>query len=119
MSGLLNGTANSGSGLFSVSEVSALGVPLMPNGTAAGGRQLDSSFLANGRAIVIDMSGNVWLAGNGPVGTPSQLDYRDRRSSRACLSAVLGGSQQRALPEASLNQYRMQKKPRTSGALFA
>jgi hypothetical protein len=67
----LNGRANSGSGLFSVSEVSALGVPLMPSGSAAGGRQLDSSFLANGRAIVIDMSGNVWLAGDGLAGTPS------------------------------------------------
>ena len=43
----------------------------MPNGTAAGGRQFDSSLLADPRAIVIDMSGNVWIAGNGPAGSPS------------------------------------------------
>jgi hypothetical protein len=67
----VNGTANSGSGLYSLGEVSANGVALMPSGTTAGGRQVDSSFLADPRAIVIDMSGNVWVAGNGPVGTPS------------------------------------------------
>jgi hypothetical protein len=66
-----NGTANSGSGLYSVGEVSATGTALMPSGTNAGGRQFDSSFLADPKAIVIDMSGNVWLAGNGPAGSPS------------------------------------------------
>ena len=67
----VNGTANSGTGLFSVSEVSANGAPLFTSGTSAGGRQFDGSFLANGRAIAIDMSGNVWVAGTGPIGTPS------------------------------------------------
>lgn len=67
----VNGTANSGSGLFSVSEVSSTGNPLFVNGTSAGGRQFDGSFLANGSAIAIDMSGNVWVAGTGPIGTPS------------------------------------------------
>jgi hypothetical protein len=67
----VNGTANSGSGLFSVSEVSANGVPLMTSGTVAGGRQFDASFLANPKAITIDMSGNVWVAGKGTVANPS------------------------------------------------
>jgi hypothetical protein len=57
----VNGATNS------VSEVSARGTALMPSG----GRLFDSSFLFDGRAIIIDMSGNVWVAGNGPVGTPS------------------------------------------------
>ena len=66
-----NGTANSGSGLYSLGEVSATGVALMPSGINAGGRQFDSSFLADPKAIIIDMSGNVWVAGNGPAGSPS------------------------------------------------
>jgi len=56
-----NGAANS------VSEISANGVALMPSG----GRQFDSSVIADPRTVVIDLSGNVWVAGNGPVGTPS------------------------------------------------
>jgi hypothetical protein len=67
----VNGTANSGSGLFSVSEVGVTGASLFPAGTTAGGRQFDNSVLANGRAIIIDMSGNVWVAGNGRAGSPS------------------------------------------------
>lgn len=66
----VNGTANS-NGLFSVSEVGVNGASLFPAGTTAGGRQFDNSVLADGRAIIIDMSGNVWVAGNGPAGSPS------------------------------------------------
>jgi hypothetical protein len=66
----VNGVANSSSGLFSASEVSSTGSPLFFNGTAAGGRQFTSSFLTNGSSIVIDMSGDVWVAGTGS-GTPS------------------------------------------------
>lgn len=67
----INGTANSGSGLYSVTEVSSGGAPLFNSGTTAGGRQFDGSFLINGRSMIIDMSGNVWLAGTGSGGTPS------------------------------------------------
>jgi hypothetical protein len=60
-----NNTANSGSGLDSVSAVSYLGNAMMPSGTTAGGRQFPSNFLSGGRSIVIDLSGNVWVAGDG------------------------------------------------------
>lgn len=44
---------------------------MFTTGTTAGGRQFDNSVLANGTAIIIDMSGNVWVAGNGLAGSPS------------------------------------------------
>ncbi|WP_035348942.1 hypothetical protein [Edaphobacter aggregans] len=63
-----NNTVNSGSGLDSVSAVSYLGNAIMPSGTTAGGRQFASNFLSGGRAAVIDLSGNVWVAGDGASG---------------------------------------------------
>ena len=63
-----NNTANSVSGLGSVSAISYLGNAMMPSGTAAGGRQFSSNFLSGGRAVVIDLSGNVWVAGDGASG---------------------------------------------------
>jgi len=68
-----NTTPNSGTGLASLSEVSQKGVALFPSGTTSGGLQLDSSYLSVGRAIVIDQSGNVWIANEGPVGTPANF----------------------------------------------
>jgi len=65
-----NTTANTGSGLASLSEVSMKGVALFPSGTSAGGLQLDSSYLSVGRAIAIDQSGNVWIANEGTSGNP-------------------------------------------------
>jgi streptogramin lyase len=65
-----NNAANSVSGLDSVSAVSYLGNAMMPNGTSAGGRQFSSDFLSGGRATVIDLSGNVWVAGDG---TPNSI----------------------------------------------
>jgi hypothetical protein len=69
----LNGTLNSGTGLASLSEVSAKGVGLFPSGTTSGGLQLDSTYLSVGRALVIDQSGNVWIANEGPAGTPANF----------------------------------------------
>lgn len=69
----LNGTLNSGTGLASLSEVNAKGVGLFPDGTTSGGLQLDSTYLSVGRALVIDQSGNVWIANEGPAGTPANF----------------------------------------------
>ncbi len=66
-----NNTSNSGSGLDSVSEISYLQANLTTNGTVAGGRQFTPDYLTGGRAMVIDMSGNVWVAGDGTVANPS------------------------------------------------
>jgi hypothetical protein len=41
------------------------------HGTVAGGRQLAADYLNQGRAMVIDMSGNIWVAGDG--GSTSNL----------------------------------------------
>ncbi len=63
---------NSVIGLDSISEITSLGASLTPNGTAAGGFQQPSGFSA-GRAIIIDQSGNVWIAGDGTLGNPSNF----------------------------------------------
>jgi len=68
-----NTTPNSGTGLASLSEVSAKGVSLFPDGTTAGGLQLDPTYLSVGRAIVIDQSGNVWIANEGPSGSAANF----------------------------------------------
>jgi secreted PhoX family phosphatase len=65
-----NSVSNSGSGLFSVSEISVdqatfANTNQTNNGTVSGGRQLPADYLNQGRAMVIDMSGNVWVAGDG------------------------------------------------------
>ncbi|MBS1799444.1 MAG: hypothetical protein JSS95_06415 [Acidobacteria bacterium] len=69
----VNTALNSGSGLASLSEVSVKGVALFPNGTVSGGLQLDPTYLSVGRSLVIDQSGNVWIANEGPVGSPANF----------------------------------------------
>jgi hypothetical protein len=76
-----NTTPNSVTGLASLSEVSGLGTALFPSGTEAGGLQLDSTYLSVGRSIVIDQSGNVWIANEGPSGTPGNF-----------LTEIVGGA---------------------------
>jgi streptogramin lyase len=69
----VNLTPNAVSGLNSLSEITQKGVPLFPSGTDAGGLQLDPTYLSVGRAIIIDQSGNVWVANEGPAGTPANF----------------------------------------------
>ena len=69
----VNTAANSGTGLASLSEVSVKGVALFPNGTVSGGLQLDPTYLSVGRSVVIDQSGNVWIANEGPAGSPANF----------------------------------------------
>ncbi|WP_263365807.1 NHL repeat-containing protein [Edaphobacter bradus] len=66
----INNTADTGTGLYTASEVSGVGSSLTTDGTSGGGRQFSSAFLVGGRAITVDQSGNVWLAGDG---TPSSI----------------------------------------------
>jgi hypothetical protein len=61
----LNRTSNSSTGLYSLSELTALGASLTPDGTVSGGLQFSSAYLTGGNASVIDMSGNLWVAGTG------------------------------------------------------
>jgi hypothetical protein len=48
--------------LFGVSELSSSAVPLSPD-TASGGFQKSASYLNGSSSIIIDQSGNVWIAG--------------------------------------------------------
>ena len=68
----VNSSNDALSGLDSVSEVSIAGASLSPNGTDAGGLQQPSSF-SGGRAIIVDQSGNVWIAGDGTLANPSNF----------------------------------------------
>ncbi len=61
----LNRNSDSGTGLYALSGLTAVGASLTPDGTTSGGLQLAASYLNGGNASVIDMSGNLWLAGNG------------------------------------------------------
>ncbi len=61
----LNRNSDSGTGLYALSALNALGASLTPDGTTSGGLQLAASYLNGGNASVIDMSGNLWIAGNG------------------------------------------------------
>jgi hypothetical protein len=45
---------------------------MTPNGTDAGGFQQSSSF-SGGRTIIVDQSGNVWIAGDGTLANPSNF----------------------------------------------
>ncbi len=67
-----NNANDSATGLDSLSEISIFGVNLTPNGTTNGGLQLSSSF-SRGRSIIIDQSGNVWIAGDGTLANPSNF----------------------------------------------
>jgi hypothetical protein len=68
----VNNSNGSVSGLDSVSEVSLLGSGLTQSGTANGGLQLPSNF-SGGRSIIVDQSGNVWVAGDGTSTNPSNF----------------------------------------------
>jgi hypothetical protein len=68
----VNNSSNALSGLDSISEVSILGANMTPNGTDAGGFQQSSSF-SGGRTIIVDQSGNVWIAGDGTLANPSNF----------------------------------------------
>ncbi|HEY6375294.1 MAG TPA: hypothetical protein VIX90_07185 [Edaphobacter sp.] len=68
----INSSNNSVSGLDSISEITNLGTNLTPNGTDTGGLQQSSGF-SGGRAIIVDQSGNVWIAGDGILGSPSNF----------------------------------------------
>jgi hypothetical protein len=69
-----NGTANSGTGLFSLSSLTLGDLSLTPDGTTAGGLQFGSDYLAGaGRSMVIDHSGNIWIASDGVSGNPSNV----------------------------------------------
>lgn len=62
-----NNVANS-NGLFGISEVSFDGAPLSPD-TASGGFQKSSSYLNASSSIIVDQSGNVWVAGGAATNT--------------------------------------------------
>ncbi len=99
-----NSTSNSGSGLFSVSQLSInqdtfASSNLTPNGTVAGGRQFAADYLNQGRAMVIDMSGNVWVAGDG---SPSNLVTEIIGTAVPVYQPYAKGLLQRALPDYSL-----------------
>ena len=68
----VNNSNGSVSGLDSVSEISLLGSSLTQAGTANGGLQLPSNF-SGGRSIIVDQSGNVWVAGDGTSTNPSNF----------------------------------------------
>jgi hypothetical protein len=65
--------APNNTGLASVSDISISPANLGPFTSVANGFQQGTSFSAGSRAAVIDMSGNVWVAGDGTVANPSNL----------------------------------------------
>ncbi len=65
--------APNSTGLASVSDISISPANLGPFTSVANGFQQGSSFASASRATVIDMSGNVWVAGDGTVANPSNL----------------------------------------------
>ncbi len=56
-----NDQPNAGTGLSLVTEISAAGVSLSPEG----GFQKDATFFLNGRSIAVDQAGNVWVGSDG------------------------------------------------------
>ena len=60
-------------GVASVSEVSISTSNLAPYTGVPSGFQQGTSFASGSRAVVIDMAGNVWVAGDGTVASPSNL----------------------------------------------
>ena len=65
--------APNNTGLASVSDISISPSTLGPFTSEANGFQQGTSFAAGSRATVIDMSGNVWVAGDGTVANPSNF----------------------------------------------
>jgi hypothetical protein len=65
--------APNNTGLSSVSEISISPSNLAPYTSVASGFQQGTSFPIGGRAVVIDMSGNVWVAGDGTIANPSNF----------------------------------------------
>lgn len=66
----MNTTPNTGTGLASLSEFTLTGASLFPDGTDAGGLQLESSNYSGGRDLIIDQSGNIWIANEGTSSQP-------------------------------------------------
>ena len=60
-----NDGTDSGTNLGVVSQFASSGTPLSANGTVNGGYQKATASFANGRTIVIDQSGNVWVGNDG------------------------------------------------------
>ncbi len=58
---VVNGTADSTSGLYSVGVVSAVGTAIAPSGASNGGYQKSAAYLNGGGNTIVDSSGNVWL----------------------------------------------------------
>ena len=56
-----NNAANANN-LFAISEINSAGAALSPD-TASGGFQKDTTFLNSSSSIMVDQSGNVWVAG--------------------------------------------------------
>jgi hypothetical protein len=65
--------APNNTGVASVSDISISPSNLGPFTSVANGFQQGTSFASGSRATVIDMSGNVWVAGDGTVANPSNL----------------------------------------------
>ena len=65
--------APNNTGLASVSDISISPSNLGPFTSDANGFQQGTSFASGSRATVIDMSGNVWVAGDGTVANPSNF----------------------------------------------
>ena len=57
----------------SVSEISISTSNLAPYTDVASGFQQGTSFASGSRAVIIDMAGNVWVAGDGTGASPSNL----------------------------------------------
>ena len=66
--------APNNTGAVSLSEVSiSPNNNLPPYTSVANGFQQGTDFPSGGRAVVIDMSGNIWFAGDGTVSTPANF----------------------------------------------
>jgi hypothetical protein len=65
--------APNNTGTASVSDISISPANLAPFTSVPSGFQQGTSFASGSRAVIIDMSGNVWVAGDGTVASPSNL----------------------------------------------
>ena len=58
---VVNGAANTTSGLYSLGVVSSTGVGISPGGATSGGYQKSSTYLNLGGNLIVDAAGSVWL----------------------------------------------------------
>ncbi|HEY6414542.1 MAG TPA: hypothetical protein VIX42_12705 [Edaphobacter sp.] len=65
--------APNNTGVASISEISISPINLAPFTSDPNGFQQGTAFAGGSRAVVIDMSGNVWVAGDGTLANPSNL----------------------------------------------